>query len=472
MLKATLRSAVLLGLLLASIPGYAEVQNVKVGGDVTVRAFSRYNLDLHNEGEAREGSNGTLLDAEHFLMSTTGINIAADLSENVSTFVRLANERDWDSTVGEPNEIAISQAYLTLKELFYSPLTVRLGTQPIVWGRGFILGSNLFPSVNTIGDDRNAAITPNEFTDFTAFDAIRATLDLSNVGGLTLPLTLDYVYIKVDENTVGASDDVNIQGFNLSSHFDALSSEAEAYYVNKRDKATSPAGSSVQEGSVNTIGIRGSSKPTEGGVLYGELAYQFGRRTVDPSGVLPTGDAQQAWAVDLGGEYTFANVATTPMLGTEWRFYSGKQITVGSAGGAEVTVGGWAPVAPGYFRTAIREFQTQSTVAGFYPNDQSGVTSAASNQHELAVYGSLQPLEDLIVSPRLAWFIADESILPAGQAKAKRHLGTEWDTSVVYNYTDDVQLGLIYALFKPGSVFRDPNDDTAQELISTVSVKF
>jgi hypothetical protein len=276
----------------------------------------------------------------------------------------------------------------------------------------------------------------------------------------------------VDENTVGASDDVNIQGFNLSSQFDALSSEAEAYYVNKRDKATAPAGSSVQEGSVNTIGIRGSSKPTEGGVLYGELAYQFGRRTVDPTGVLPTGDAQQAWAVDLGGEYTFANVATTPMLGTEWRFYSGKQITVGSSGGAEVTVGGWAPVSPGYFRTALREFQTQSTAAGFYANDQSGVTSSATNQHELAVYGSLQPLEDVIVSPRISWFIADESILPAGQAKAKRNLGTEWDTSVVYNYTDDVQLGLIYALFKPGSVFRDPNDDTAQELISTVSVKF
>lgn len=43
---------------------------------------------------------------------------------------------------------------------------------------------------------------------------------------------------------------------------------------------------------------------------------------------------------------------------------------------------------------------------------------------------------------------------------------------VNYNYTDDVQFGVIYALFAPGSVYRHPNDDTAQELVTSVSVKF
>ena len=45
MVKATLRSAVLLGIaaigvLAAGMPSFAEVQNVKVGGDITVRSAS------------------------------------------------------------------------------------------------------------------------------------------------------------------------------------------------------------------------------------------------------------------------------------------------------------------------------------------------------------------------------------------------------------------------------------------------
>ncbi|MBI3011253.1 MAG: alginate export family protein [Candidatus Omnitrophica bacterium] len=456
MLKATQRGAVLLGLTalglsVCSVPGFAEVQNVKVSGDVTVRAF---------------------------IMSTTGINIGADLTENVSAFVRIANERDWDSTstTEAAGDIDLSQAYVTLKELFYSPLTLKLGLQPITWGRGFVLGSNLFPSVNAIGNDRNGAITANEFTDFTAFDAIRATLDLSNLGGLNLPLSAEYVFIKIDENTVGASDDINIQGVNFSSTLDAWSSELEAYYLNKRDKSTVPTGSSVKSGSVNTLGVRGTTQPLKGASVYGELAYQYGSRPVDPAGVLSTGDALQAWGVDLGGEYTFAGLPTSPMLGTEWRFYSGKRAPDGRP------AGGWTVVAPGYFRTALREFQTQSTVAGFYPNDAVGVTSSGTNQHEVAIYGSFNPLEDLTISPRLSWFILDEgargTVCDLGgcrvdnTTKRNRFLGTEWDTNVVYNYTDDVQLGLLYALFAPGSVFRTPNDDTAQELITTVSVKF
>lgn len=481
MLKATLRSAVLLGLLLVSTPIYAEVQNVKVGGDVTVRGFYRRNLDLHDESSGngvaveahrkRVGSGLAGLDRESFIMSTIGVNIGADLSENVSAFIRLANERDWDSTSGaDTTDLDISQAYVTLKELFYTPLTVRLGTQPIVWGRGFVLGSNLFPSVNNRGNDRNSSITANEFTDFTAFEAIRATLDLSNLGGMSLPLTADYVYIKTDENDVNSNDDVNIQGVNLGTKLDAANAELETYFLNKRDKATgTPTNSNF--GSVSTIGLRGSAQPMQGFYTYGELAYQFGKRTTDPSGVLSAGGGHQAWAVDLGGDYTFANVTSSPKLGLEWRFYSGRNIP-GSPGDNKTGTGGWAPIAPGYFTTALREFQTQNTVVGFYPTDHANVTSAGTNQHEFALYGSFAPLEDLTVGQRLAWFSVDKEVISETGAKPNGFLGTEWDTNIVYNYTEDVQLGLLYGLFAPGNVFREPADSTAQELVTTVSVKF
>src|SRR3989338_5235177 len=250
MLKATLRCAVLLalvafGMAMTSVPSFAEVQNVKVGGDVTVRAFHRENLDLRQEKVEAQ-------DEDDFIMQTTGVNVGADLTENVGANIRIANERDWDQTVGEGSEIALSQAYITLKELFYAPLTLRIGTQPIVWGRGFIIGSGLLPNVNGIGDDRNAAITANEFTDFTAFDAIRATLDLGGVAGM--PLTADAVYIQFDENTVTAQDDVRVFGLNVGTQFDSMGSELETYYVLQRDTNTDVLGATLSGATADQVG--------------------------------------------------------------------------------------------------------------------------------------------------------------------------------------------------------------------------
>src|SRR3990167_8176096 len=127
MLKATLRSAVLLalvafGMAMTSVPSFAEVQNVKVGGDVTVRAFHRENLDLRQEDSGAEfaGVAPTLDDEDDFIMQTTAVNIGADLTENVAANIRITNERDWDSTgstTENRTDIDLSQAYITLKEI-------------------------------------------------------------------------------------------------------------------------------------------------------------------------------------------------------------------------------------------------------------------------------------------------------------------------------------------------------------------
>ncbi|MBI3323774.1 MAG: alginate export family protein [Candidatus Omnitrophica bacterium] len=477
MLKATLRGAVLLGLLAWSLPSFAEVQNVRVGGDVTVRAFHRGCMDL-NCGDDNGGSTAapTNVQDRHddFFMQTTAVNVAADLTENVSTFVRVTNERDWDGTAANGTEnvtdIDLSQAYVTLKELFYSPLTLRVGSQPIMWGRGFVLGSALLPSVAKNGNDRNAAITANEFTDFTAFDAIRATLDLSSFTG-SLPLSLDTVYIKLDENTTGLADDVNLIGFNLSSRFEDTKSEAELYFLNKSDRNVSAqnafaalaTANNDNKGSVNTLGIRGSAQPVDGAHVFGELAYQFGQRGVDVDGVLIAGDSQQAWATDLGVEYSLSGVAASPKLGFEWIFWSGKDVN-----GA---VSGWDPIARGYYTTALREFQTGANT-GFYPTPQAGDTAGATNQHQLALYGSVNPIEDLSIAPRFTLFVLDKGAIPVAGSKRKHYAGFEWDTMVTYNYTEDVQLGFLYGLFAPGNVYRHPNDSLAQELVTTVGVKF
>ncbi len=469
--KATHRGAVLLGLvaaglLLSSIPSFAEVQNVRVGGDITLRGFLRSCVDLSCSDDS-----GTQ-DNDAFVMATTGVNVGADLTENVSAFVRLVNERDWNgegATGGvsqDTDDIGLSQAYVTLKELFYSPLTLRIGTQPIVWGRGFVLGSNLFPGVAGNAGDRNGAITANEYTDFTSFDAIRATLDLSGVAGTNFPLTADYVYIKSDENAAGVSDDVTIQGVNFGTRFDT-DAEAELYYVNKRDKgigASTVAGSD-NRGSVNTIGIRGSANPVSGLSTWAELGYQWGKTPVDSDAVTLPGQSHQAWASDLGLEYTLSDVSMTPKVGTEWIFWSGNDL--------DRAVGGWDPIARGYYTTAIREFVT-GTNGGFFPTPQAGDTAGATNQHQLSFWGKLNPVEDLTASSRLNFFWLDDAAIQAvgGQNERNSYAGSELDTQAVYNYTDDVQFGLLYAVYWPGDVYQDGSDNTAQQLVTTVSLKF
>ena len=165
-----------------------------------------------------------------------------------------------------------------------------------------------------------------------------------------------------------------------------------------------------------------------------------------------------------------------PKIGGEWIYFSGKDIeacTAAYCGGVQ----GWHPMARGYYTTMIREFETSTQAGGFYGTDQVGDTSASTNQHQLALYGSFTPIEDLTIAPRLTWFILDKGIRPIGAdgnatAKKKNYAGMEWDTIATYNYTDDVQFGLAYGIFAPGNVYRTPNDSVAQELISSVSVKF
>jgi len=505
MVKATLRSAVLLGLLAFSAPSYAEVQNVKVGGEVTVTGFHRKSLRLSEDvfnssaaqpalattGQVTGAAPQTGSSGSSFLQQLTAINVGADLTENVSTQVRVINQRVWgalddnavDSTSSgsatndHGNAVELSLANITLKELFYSPLTVRIGRQPLWFGRGLIIGSRIHQ-----GDvDPSNALAADEFSDLAAgFDAIRGTLDLAGVAGM--PLTLDTVYAKVTEDDVSvvttgldsSHDDTNLFGFNLGTKFDSMNGEAETYYWNKSNRSITVVNVDKVPDS-NTLGFRGSVSPADGASVYGELAYQWGHAitsgiTYDAEGA--AGDAYTAWAANLGTDWTLKDAMWSPTVGAEWIFFTGRQINgSGSAG--------WEPVFHGYFPDRLRSTQT----AGFYLPAQSGatvggtfnaITNSYTNQHTLALHGTVMPIEDLAVDNRYSWFVADEGIKPTTTPGTKRehYFGSEWDMNATYNYTDDVQLGAALSVYWPGSVFRSPYDDISSQLLTSVSVKF
>src|SRR3989338_9020467 len=148
-----------------AVPAFAETQNVKVSGSLDAYWIYRVNFDLKDNndsgaipvGSAVPDSGGTTnltghsSEADDYFMSITQIEVSADLTDNVSTVINLVNQRDWnadDFVAGDtattnttPSEfdIILDLAYVQMKEIFYSPLTLTIGRQDLWFGRWFII---------------------------------------------------------------------------------------------------------------------------------------------------------------------------------------------------------------------------------------------------------------------------------------------------------------------------------------------
>jgi len=496
--------AVALVVAIASAPAFAEVQNVRVGGDLTTYGFIRENLRLsddHTNGVGGPTGNTIGSGSDEFAQSHVGLNVSADLTDNVSADVRLLHQRVWgshssdatDAASGNPDQVDVASAFVTLEEFLYAPLTLKIGRQPLWYGKGFIVGGRLL--AGDVDPEQNLA--SDEVSGHNGFDAIRATLDApAGVEGITV----DGLYAQVSENVVSANDDVKLYGVNVGWKGDASNAEAEVYYFLKRDNDRAALPSRDEgKGSVSTLGIRGSGEPVTNIMTWGELAMQFGKRANTPNALSPAGskaegtdhfidaegvagDSQQAWAVDVGVDYAMPDTTWTPKFGGEWIFYSGKEtnssptgvLSVGAPGGA---IAGWDPIFRGKFDTVLREFQA----IGYYLPTQSGnssggqfgtMTNSSTNQHQLALHATINPLDALSVDNRWTWFIADKGYIAKAGNERKHFIGTEWDLNMRYAYSEDVSLGLIYGVFWPGAVFQAPFDNIAQELVTSLKVTF
>ena len=197
-----------------AVPAYAETQNVKVSGSIDAYAFYRGDYDLLSgndqsvvpAGGATRGATANAnqqSNSDSFFRTNTQVEVSADLTDNVSTVVNVVNQRDWNAndlvtgttaaattanTSVSEFDIELDLAYVKMKEIFYSPLTLTVGRQDMWFGRGFIIGNNVRAW------DQQGVVEANEYAVTTAFDAVRATLDFN-------PWTIDLVYSKIAEGS-------------------------------------------------------------------------------------------------------------------------------------------------------------------------------------------------------------------------------------------------------------------------------
>ncbi len=470
----TLKTLAVLALVLClAAPAFAETQNVKVSGSLDAYWFYRNAYDLNNSndigtvpptGAAAGGTNAHKSDGDEFFMSITQLQVQADLTDNVSTVVNLINQRDWNadqfSVAGAANgntgsefDILLDLAYVQMKEIFYSPLTLTIGRQDLVFGRGFIVGWN--------PQDPSTTIQADEFTQIQSFDAVRATLDFA-------PWTLDFVFSKINENSHDPEDDRDLWGTNVNYKFAEYNAVAEGYFWSEVDRHTLATANAAGNGDsrtndTHTIGGRVQFDPISQITLGGELAYQFGDYRA------ATGSAERdrsAWGMDIFGEYRWDYV-WKPMLGIQYVHLSGETDTLATTG----EYGSWN----GNYRLPVYGWVHDYREV-FWASNQAGDQAAGQNQSHLSVYGTMNPMDDLKLTANFWYFWTDEDVWTGGRpnlgGQLNEDLGWELDLAAIYSYTEDVTFTFMANYFIPGDHFVSPNDDTASEYVSEVKVVF
>ncbi len=487
---------------------YAETQSVKVSGDLAIRSFLRDAWDLQKSPNEPIVRTGLTSSTQTWVMSTTEVQIDADLTDNVSACVRLANERDWNvgtkattqvtpflteyaTQVQVENDVGVEKAYVKLKEFIYSPLTLTIGRQDLWFGKGLIVGANqrfdaAWYAFGALANQPNPgflAATVNginapEYSCYNSFDALKAVLDYN-------PWTITAISAKIWEYQPQDDDDVNLWGTNIGYKFDQYKADVEGYWFWKQDRSPTKWNAFQGNNDVHTFGIRASADPIDAVTVNGEVAWQGGgyisaRRQTNRR-------SRNAWAADLGGEWRYLadKWSWKPKLAAEYIFYSGNQEEE-NVNTVEGDYNGWDRMYRGKYDSAIREWVGTYYATARYPfvaspnrNDPKTADASYQNQHQVVLSGTVQPIESLTLKGQcnLFWAHHDISLIAAdgslrGNAIDKKYLGTEFDLQAIWDYTEDVSFGLLGGWFYPGQAYGDLKDKSATDIVGTVKVSF
>ncbi len=447
-----------------AMPAMASVQNVKISGSIDSTWLIRNDFDL---------GMSVIGDEEQNLFITQAILQAdADLTDNVSTTIALINERVWgDQSNDASTGVDLLLAYVTLREMLYSPLTVVAGKQAFHYGNSFIVdaaGTN-----NAAPADSNLATVAGDLTKQTTQDAIRLIFDYE-------PLSIELLASKINSrtNTAGVddanNDDVDLYGINAGYEVgDSMNTQVEAYFFAKTDKQT--AGSLENKSdTVYVPGLRASTNPIEGLNVQAEVAWQRGNRVASTTRL--DNERREALGAQVIASYQVPVLEEyKPILGYVYTYASGDSNPDDRGAATETSRNvytGWDPM-----------FENQA--GGTIYNALFNLT----NCHIHTVSAQVNPIED--VTTKVSWTnlgldkklhsdtALNTLVQPDGTASSayafnanEDEVGNEVDVVLTYDYTEDVQLGANFGWFMPGDLFTGANDQVATQAIVHGNVNF
>lgn len=475
---------------------YAEVQNVKVSGDILMEGIGRYDLTLRKTDAVPPGGTVGAQYGQNIgtFLSHVRVRVDADLTDNVSATVRLLNERTWDTETSTSTDIDLDLAYATMKEFLYSPLTLTVGRQELHFGNDFIMGdvdtSSLMAGHNAGGvTAANGSILPNSIDDLSlrkSFDAIRATLNYD-------PLVVDAVFARISK-TINSDNGVNLWGVNANYALRKDTTVEAYYWLKKRDKVST--GTAIvgpvedyngsHNDTVNTIGGRVQNTTIKNLTVGLEAAYQFGNKmnstVLYPDDLSNDGGYRhrKAWAMQFTSKYSLADLVKKydPMIAFNYTLLSGDSWKRNAK-----NYGGWDPM---YHNQAVGTLFNK--ILGYTNAQFFNVSSSAKPMSDLTLsldYYYIRLMRAFRatnggITSTVAVNLSGVGGDPTYNMKANENsLGNEIDAKLIYDYTEDVQLGLNLGWFITGDAFAKNdggttggNKETASQIIGSMKVTF
>lgn len=413
----------------------AEVQNVRLGGDIRTRIYFTKNLyDLDSDSD----------DDDFYFRQRTRVSAEADLTDNVWVVTTAEADGVWGQKIATWDgqtytgktkndwDVNIAEAYIQLSEIFYSPITLKMGRQYLHYGRGFLISSREWEN---------------------KFDAIRTIWDF-------YPWTIDLFYSRLVETDIvgtgGAGksfDDEDLFGVNFNYQEDLWT--LEGYVFGIRDEFAEDYGD--DKDAPVAVGIRGDVSPVEALDLWGELCYELGKYQTP---AMTDSMDINAFAFDLGIVYVF-DVTWEPAVALSYTFASGDDD------------------ADDKYEVFDPLFNYNYYGYAFSPS--------LSNIGIINAQLSVLPSEDTTLVLDFFYYTQDKkSTVPAGDPDQDnggvmaapdgedKDLGMELDFILEYDYSEDVSTQLVVGWFKPGDAYKtdDLDPDDVFELRAEVIVNF
>jgi len=310
---------------------------------------------------------------------------------------------------------------------------------------GVTLGSGLL-----VGDpDTNQASTGPfnfELADLSprkAFTGFVGILDLK-------PITVTGAALKVVETALTvANDDVNAYAINVGydlAEVGMKSGVGEVYWVERAGRDANS-----RKTPVDNYGVRIQASPVENFNAGAEFCYQRTKQLINTASNLQDeaarnrGDSNTALLLNAG--LTMPDVVMAPSISVDYTRLSKN----------------W---------NAMMEDLT--------PADIANALFPGTNVQCIGATLAMKPMTDLVASLRFATFRSVKEINAfANNWNAaytmdgnKRHLGNELDLHLTYDYSEDVQFGLMGGIFAPGRAFAPVNRKDATQVIGSMKVTF
>ena len=433
---------------------YADVQNIRLSGDIRIRAYF-----LDNAGCDPVTADQAIANTS-FISQRTRVSVEADLEDHVLVVVTLKAESLWgandEAVVGSGAgtgvygvrinrswDLGIDEAYVQLNEVFYTPATLKIGRQYLNYGHGLILSS-----------------AEQEYN----FDAGRLVLDY-------YPLTIDLVAAEVVNMQPFGATPARLGGTQLlfvNGRYeltDSIIKNVEAYFgwvaqgsganiPSSRVPPTDPLNASCASPWI--VGLRSDLQPVNNLAVWIEGAYEGGADGATSEGI-------SALLFNVGARFTMKDTQWSPAINANYIYASG------GGDGASGNFHPWFGYADGY--------------NGYL------FAPSLSNIHIFNLGASVKPYENTTLSLQGYYYMRADSDTGIAQSPSDPNvdfgglaftaqgdgggLGWEIDSILGYDYSKDVRVQLVYAAFIPGGAFTKVNADaTAHEIRGELNVKF